>query len=82
MASSATGKGMLFYDSSYKEAFALAADAIFAVGFKPYYVGPIRYARNLEAIAELSIHCAIPPLPGAHLGLDLTFSMAGNPENN
>ena len=44
MASNATGKGMLFYDSSYnKEAFALAADAIFAVGFKPYYVGLIRY---------------------------------------
>jgi 8-hydroxy-5-deazaflavin:NADPH oxidoreductase len=26
------------------------------VGFSPRYLGPIRYARNLEAIAELYIH--------------------------
>lgn len=29
---------------------------IAGVGFLPVYVGPIRYARNLEAIAELWIH--------------------------
>lgn len=31
------------------------------VGFAPRYVGPIRYARNLEAIAELWIHAGIGP---------------------
>jgi 8-hydroxy-5-deazaflavin:NADPH oxidoreductase len=54
------------------------ADIVAAVGFKPYYVGPIRYARNLEAIAELWIHCAIPPLPANYLGRDWTFSITGN----
>lgn len=51
-----------------------------AVGFKPRYVGPIRYARNLEAIAELWIHGAIPPLPAKQLGRDWGFVMRGNPE--
>ena len=37
-----------------------AAQVISAVGFTPTYVGPIRYSRNLEAIAELWIHLAIP----------------------
>ncbi len=36
------------------------AAVISASGFKPQYVGPIRYARNLEAIAELWHHLAIP----------------------
>lgn len=31
-----------------------------AAGFKPTWVGGIRYARNLEAIAELWIHLAVP----------------------
>lgn len=56
-------------------------DVIAAVGFTPRYMGPIRYARNLEAIAELWIHCAIPPLPGQQLGRDWSFAVAGNPEN-
>ncbi len=37
-----------------------AAQVIAGVGFQPLYVGPIRYSRNLEAIAELWIHLAIP----------------------
>ncbi|PNH05802.1 Metalloreductase STEAP3 [Tetrabaena socialis] len=37
-----------------------AEEVISAVGFKPEYVGPIRYARNLEAIAELWIHLSVP----------------------
>jgi 8-hydroxy-5-deazaflavin:NADPH oxidoreductase len=57
------------------------ADVVAAIGYIPYYVGPIRYARNLEAIAELWIHCAIPPLPANYLGRDWTFAVAGNPEN-
>jgi 8-hydroxy-5-deazaflavin:NADPH oxidoreductase len=52
---------------------------IAAVGFIPRYVGPLRYARNLEAMAELWIHCAIPPLPAANWGRDWTFGVAGNP---
>lgn len=37
------------------------AEAVVAgVGFAPKYVGPIRYARNLDAIAELWIHLSIP----------------------
>lgn len=58
------------------------ADIVASVGYKPFYVGPIRYARNLEAIAELWIHCAIPPLPAHHWGRDWTFSISGKPEGN
>jgi len=37
------------------------AEAVVAgVGFIPEYVGGIRYARNLEAIAELWIHLGVP----------------------
>ena len=55
-------------------------EVVAAVGFKPRYVGPIRYARNLEAMAELWIHCAIPPLPSKQLGREWGFAMKGNPE--
>ncbi|KAJ8598360.1 hypothetical protein CTAYLR_003026 [Chrysophaeum taylorii] len=34
----------------------LAMAVVKAAGFRPHFVGPIRYARNLEAIAELWIH--------------------------
>ncbi|KAG5178098.1 hypothetical protein JKP88DRAFT_202007 [Tribonema minus] len=37
------------------------ATLIKAMGWIPAYVGPIRYARNLEAIAELWIHLGVPP---------------------
>ncbi|KAL4423168.1 hypothetical protein ABPG77_007821 [Micractinium sp. CCAP 211/92] len=37
-----------------------AEAVITGVGFAPKYVGPIRYARNLDAIAELWIHLSIP----------------------
>jgi predicted dinucleotide-binding enzyme len=58
------------------------APVIEAVGFKPLYMGPIRYARNLEAIAELWIHCAIPPLGANYLGRDWSFAVVGNPEKD
>ncbi|GAB4817922.1 hypothetical protein N2152v2_004968 [Parachlorella kessleri] len=32
------------------------AEIVEAVGFIPEWVGPIRYARNLEAVAELYVH--------------------------
>ena len=35
-------------------------EIITGVGFIPEYVGGIRYARNLEAIAELWIHLGVP----------------------
>jgi len=54
--------------------------AISAIGYKPFYVSPMRYVRNLEAIAELWIHCAIPPMPAQYLGRHWTFSIAGNPK--
>jgi 8-hydroxy-5-deazaflavin:NADPH oxidoreductase len=46
----------------------VAEAIVAAVGFQPLYVGPIRYSRNLEAMAELWIHCSIPPLPAANWG--------------
>lgn len=33
---------------------------ISAAGFRPCYVGGIRYARNLEVMAELWHHLALP----------------------
>lgn len=72
----AAGKDMFFCGPDNDKA--LAAEVVAAVGFNPIYVGAIRYARNLEAMAELWIHCAIPPLPGANLGRDWTFGFASN----
>lgn len=71
--SDGTGKDMLFAGPDKD-----IADVIATIGYKPIYVGPIRYARNLEAMAELWIHCAIPPLPANYLGRDWTFKLAGN----
>ncbi|KAG2499275.1 hypothetical protein HYH03_002853 [Edaphochlamys debaryana] len=31
-----------------------------AAGYDPQYVGPIRYARNLESLAELYVHLGVP----------------------
>ena len=70
-----TGKDMM-YAGPDKD----IAPIVASVGYRPIYVGPIRYARNLEAIAELWIHCAIPPLPGNYLGRDWTFAIAGTIE--
>ena len=47
--------------SGDKDKEAEAATIVKAAGFDPRYVGPIRYARNLEAIGELWIHAAVPP---------------------
>jgi predicted dinucleotide-binding enzyme len=76
----ASGKDMLFCGSPDEKELVQAVVA--AVGYKPYYVGPIRYARNLEAMAELWIHGAIPPLPAANLGRDWTFGVSGNPTSS
>lgn len=73
------GKDMLIAgdpDPSYK---LLAEEVVRGVGFKPFYVGPIRYARNLEAMAELWIHMAIPGLAGRDTGRNFWWSVSGDP---
>lgn len=51
-----------------------AASIISDVGFKPEYVGPIRYAKNLEAIAELWIHLSAPPIGFTPVGWGRNFN--------
>lgn len=48
-------------------------------GFAPRYVGPIRYARNLESLAELWIHCGIggAGLSDVDWGRDFAFQVVG-----
>lgn len=70
-----TGKDMM-YAGPDKD----IAPIVASIGYRPIYVGPIRYARNLEAIAELWIHCGVPPLPGNYLGRDWSFAIAGKME--
>lgn len=75
----ALGKEMLIAgdaDPSYR---AIAESVVAAVGFKPFYVGPIRYARSLEAMAELWIHMAIPGLGGRDTSRNFWFSISGDP---
>jgi predicted dinucleotide-binding enzyme len=75
----ALGKEMLIAgdaDPSYR---AIAESVVAAVGFKPCYVGPIRYSRNLEAMAELWIHMAIPGLGGRDTSRNFWFSISGDP---
>ncbi|GJP29073.1 hypothetical protein CLOM_g67 [Closterium sp. NIES-68] len=50
---------MLFAGSEDPAAKDVATKIISAVGFRPEYVGPLRYARNLESLAELWIHLAL-----------------------
>lgn len=49
------------------------------IGWRPVYVGPIRYARNLEALAELWIHLYKPPngIAGTWWGLNFHFQPVG-----
>ena len=56
---------LLFAGSAARQAEAAAL--IRTVGFLPHWVGHVRYARNLEALAELYIHCGAG-LGGAHWG--------------
>lgn len=73
------GKDMLIAgdpDPAYRS---IAEEILKGVGFKPFYVGPIRYARNLEAMAELWIHMAIPGLGGRECSRNFWFSVSGDP---
>ena len=51
-----TGQQLTMLLAGAPEGRDIAELVVAGVGFKPKYVGPIRYARNLEAIAELWIH--------------------------
>lgn len=75
----ALGKDMMIAGDPDVASRATVEDIVKAVGFKPFYVGPIRYARNLEAIAELWIHMAIPPLGATTTSRSFWFSIAGDP---
>ncbi|CAI5514295.1 unnamed protein product [Closterium sp. Naga37s-1] len=50
---------MLFAGSEDAAAKETATKIISAVGFRPEYVGQLRYARNLESFAELWVHLAL-----------------------
>jgi 8-hydroxy-5-deazaflavin:NADPH oxidoreductase len=50
---------MMFAGSDDKMKREVVEDVIAGVGFEPAYIGPIRYARNLEALAELWIHLGV-----------------------
>jgi len=77
----ALGKDMLFAGGRLDdlETRSIVEGLIRAVGFKPFYVGPIRYARNLEAMAELWIHMAVPPLGARKTSRNFWFSISGDP---
>ena len=75
----AKGKTMLIAGDPDEKARAVAEGVAAGVGFDPFYVGPIRYARNLEAMAELWIHMAVPPLGGRNTGRNWWFSLSGKP---
>ena len=75
----ALGKDMMIAGDPDPESLAIVEEVVAAVGFKPFYVGPIRYARNLEAIAELWIHMAIPPLGARTTSRKFWFSISGDP---
>jgi predicted dinucleotide-binding enzyme len=76
---SALGKDMMFAGDADEASLQIVEDIIKGVGFKPFYVGPIPYARNLEAIAELWIHMAIPPLGARTTTRNFWFAIAGDP---
>jgi len=75
----ALGKDMMIAGDGDEASRKIAEDVVKAVGFKPFYVGPIRYARNLEAIAELWIHMAVPPLGARNTSRNFWFSISGDP---
>ncbi|KAL4430937.1 hypothetical protein ABPG75_006193 [Micractinium tetrahymenae] len=51
-----TGQRLTLMYAGAEERARDVGELIAAVGFEPQYVGHIRYARNLEALAELYIH--------------------------
>lgn len=75
----ALGKDMMIAGDPDDASRKIVEEVVSGVGFKPFYVGPIRYARNLEAIAELWIHMAVPPLGARNTSRKFWFSISGDP---
>ena len=75
----ALGKDMMIAGDPEEASRKIVEDVVAGVGFKPFYVGPIRYARNLEAIAELWIHMAVPPLAARTTTRNFWFAILGDP---
>ena len=75
----ALGKDMMIAGDPDETSRKIVEEVVAGVGFKPFYVGPIRYARNLEAIAELWIHMGVPPLGARTLSRNFWFSVSGDP---
>mmetsp|Transcript_40755 Transcript_40755/g.85616 ORF Transcript_40755/g.85616 Transcript_40755/m.85616 type:complete len:288 (+) Transcript_40755:171-1034(+) len=75
----ALGKDMMIAGDPDPMYRLIAEEVVKGVGFKPFYVGPIRYARNLEALAEMWIHMAIPGLGGRCASRNFWFSISGDP---
>ena len=75
----ALGKDMLIAGDPEPSSRAIAEGVVAAVGFKPFYVGPIRYARNLEAMAELWVHMVIPSIRARNASRNFWFSISGDP---
>lgn len=50
---------MLFCGPGEAKECEIVEKVISGVGFVPRYVGPIRYAKNLEALAELWVHLGV-----------------------
>ena len=76
---SALGKDMMIAGNPDGQSRTITEGVVKAVGFRPFDVGPIRYARNLEAIAKLWIHMAVPPLGARDASRRFWFSNSGNP---
>jgi predicted dinucleotide-binding enzyme len=75
----ALGKDMLIAGDADEKSRKICEAVVAAVGFKPFFCGPIRYARNLEAMAELWIHMAVPPLGAETKSRRFWFSVSGDP---
>ena len=73
----AKGKQLMIAGDEDKDGLKIAEAVVAAVGFVPVWVGSIRYARNLEAMAELVIHMAIPPMPARQGNRGLWLSLNG-----
>ena len=76
-----TGQRLTMLIAGPKDKRQVAERIVELVGFEPCYVGPIRYARNLEAIAELWIHVALEGIgPDITWGRNFHFQVVGDTE--